>query len=121
MLPPTTTLSGSGGFQAQGGTVCVPSDITSVSLSGIRYTAGAFTVPGSGTVTFKLDAVHHTGRLRTGGIQVVVNGGPVEFHFRVDLKAKDKTKNPPAEDPAGPYEGRADLRSAAQRTVHAGN
>ncbi|MDH6699523.1 hypothetical protein [Streptomyces sp. MAA16] len=113
-VPPTVPLSGTGAFRVQGGTVCVPSDIPS--LQSVSYVAEGFPTAGTGTVTFDLKGIHRTGKLRTGGLPVVVNGGPVDFHFVVTIAAS----NPQSQDLVKQYQGRARLQ-CADRTVHAGH
>jgi hypothetical protein len=96
-------ITGSGASTINGKNICVEGDEAQVSVPGCMYTAGAFTIPGTGTL--KIDALagdqiaQHT---QSGGKKVLLKGSQFTAKFEVQSPAQQP---PPASspDPAQEY------------------
>src|SRR5437870_420880 len=81
--PPPGTITGSAKLES-GAAVCVEGDESSVVVNGVAYTAGAFTVPGAGTLTIqKLGSDQVAKKLTVGGKGAIVVGSTFDAKFTV--------------------------------------
>ena len=99
------TLAGSGPATIGGKMVCVDGDETKVSVPGCQYIAGAFSVPGAGTLKIaSLAGNQMASKTNSGGKAVLLKGSQFTAQFEVQSPAKQP---PPANtpDPTPKYSG----------------
>lgn len=99
------SLAGSGDGIVAGKAMCVEGDEAKVSVLGCSYVAGAFTVPGTGTV--KIDALGSdqiAQRTKIGGKAVLLQGTVFTAKFEVQSPAQQPS-TPPVADPTPEYPG----------------
>ena len=95
------TLAGSGPATIGGKKVCVDGDETKVSVPGCQYIAGAFVVPGTGTLTIaSLGGDQKGTKTNSGGKAVLLKGSQFTAQFEVQSPAKQPpTANTPDSTP----------------------
>jgi hypothetical protein len=103
------TLSGSGPATLNGKNICVDGDEQSVSVPGCMYTAGQYSIPGSGTL--KIDSLagdQVATKTNTGGVAVMLKGGEFNAKFEVQSPAQQPPPGPgsPIPDAATEYSGK---------------
>lgn len=99
-------IVGTGISTITGKPICVEGDESSVEVPGCMYTAGAFSIPGTGTLKIKaLDASQVAKKYTSGGTPVILKGKDFVAEFEVVAQAKQP---PPANSPdtTKKYEGK---------------
>jgi hypothetical protein len=101
-------LKGSGPCTLNGKKLCIVGDEAGVSVPGCSYTAGPFTIPGTGTLKIASLGASHTARqTNTGGRPLLLKGSNFVAKFEVQSAAKQPPKGPggPIPDSAAKYSG----------------
>lgn len=92
-------ISGSGKASLQGKMVCIDGDETSVEVPGCAYTAGAFSVPGTGTLKIAaLGGDQVAQKTYSNGKPLILKGATFTAKFEVQSPAQ---MPPPASTPDG--------------------
>ena len=98
-------LQGSGPATIGGKKICVEGDESKVSVPGCMYTAGAFSIPGTGTL--KIDSLggdQTAKKTKTGGKAVLLKGTMFTAKFEVQSPAQQPGA-PPVPDSTLSYTG----------------
>ncbi|MFE3584437.1 hypothetical protein [Streptomyces vinaceus] len=123
--PPQVVISkGSARFTAEGQTACLPDDIESMEFPATYAAAPPYTVPGAGTVKFKLRDGHKTKKTSSAGKPVVIYSGPLDYELTVKTPAQmPNPAVPPTPpmllDPMGTYTGIANFAVVVSKPVTA--
>ena len=111
-FPPATvvvqpgSISASGTATRGGSTLCVDGDESSVEVSGCMYTAAAYTIPGTGTLTIdSLAGDQVASKTQTGGKKVLLVGSTFTAKFSVDSPAQMVTPSGTTPDSTPSYTG----------------
>lgn len=99
------TLTASAVSKLRGKAMCVEGDEANVSVVGCAYIAGAFTIPGSGTL--KIDALGSdqvARQTKVSGQPVLLKGTTFTAKFEVQIPAQQPS-SPPVADPNIQYPG----------------
>ena len=102
-------IAGSGISTITGKAICIDGDESSVEVAGCMYTAGAFSIPGTGTMKIQaLDASQKAKKYKSGGTPVILKGGDYVAVFEVQSQAKQPPPGPgsPIPDPTPKYMGK---------------
>lgn len=99
-------LKGSGPATIGGKKICVEGDEAKVSVPGCLYTAGPFSIPGTGTLKIAALAGDQTAKkTKTGGKAVLVKGTIFTAKFEVQSPAQQPTATGPVPDNTPSYSG----------------
>jgi contractile injection system spike tip protein len=101
------TISGTGKAKVDGSIVCVLGDEASVTVSGVAYTVGLFTIPGTGTLTIAALGFDQIGK-KTSSLQtaVILKGSTFTALFTASVRAgQPNPPSPPTPDPVGIFTG----------------
>jgi hypothetical protein len=101
-------ISASGSFQALRKKACVAGDEASVSARGCIYTAGRYSIPGTGTLTIKSLAEDQMAKTcGSGGKKLLLKGSAFTAQLTVDVPAMQPPPGPasPIPDPNKSYAG----------------
>ena len=112
------TMSVSGKAKVDGSIVCVVGDEAAVAVSGVAYTVGAFTIPGTGTLTIAALGVDQTGK-KTSALQnpLILKGSTFTALFTASLRAgQPNPPGPPTPDPVGTFTGSGQFITTNVRT-----
>ena len=97
-------IPGSGPSTFQGKKVCVDGDEKQVSVPGCMYTAGAFSIPGTGTLKIAaLAGDQKAQKTQTGGKKVLLKGKQFTAKFEVQTPAQQPSASGPVPDPSPEY------------------
>jgi len=109
-------LQATGPMKVGGKKACVSGDEGSVSVKGCAYTAGAYSIPGVGTLEISALAGDQLApTTKTGGIELMVKGGNFDASFSVDTPAM-QPGSPPTPDPAPKYSGSGSFSTVNSKT-----
>jgi len=98
-------LVGSGVPTLRGKPMCVEGDEADVAVAGCVYTAGAFTIPGTGTLKIAaLGSDQVAQQTKVSGKSVLLKGTVFTAKFEVQLPAQQPS-SPPVADPNTQYPG----------------
>ncbi|MGC2237436.1 MAG: hypothetical protein WA584_14835 [Pyrinomonadaceae bacterium] len=99
-------LKGSGPATIGGKKICVEGDETKVSVPGCMYSAGPFSIPGTGTLKIAGLAGNQTAKkTKTGGKAVLLKGTIFTAKFEVQSPAQQPTAAGPVPDNTPSYSG----------------
>ncbi|MGJ5179583.1 hypothetical protein ACQR16_14975 [Bradyrhizobium oligotrophicum] len=115
-------ITASGKAKVTGKLACVAGDETSVSVAGCMYTAGPYSIPGTGTLTIAaLAGDQQAGTSQTGGKKLLLKGSNFTARFTVSVPAMQPPPGPgsPIPDPTPSYSGKGSF-VATDTTVKAG-
>jgi hypothetical protein len=99
-------LEGSGPATIGGKKICVEGDETKVSVPGCMYTAGPYSIPGTGTLKIASLAGNQTAKkTKTGGKAVLLKGMMFTAKFEVQSPAQQPTATGPVPDGTPSYSG----------------
>jgi hypothetical protein len=99
-------LKGSGPATIGGKKICVEGDETNVSVPGCMYTAGAFSISGTGTLKIQSLAGNQTAKkTQTGGKAVLLKGMIFTAKFEVQSPAQQPAAPNPVPDTTLSYSG----------------
>jgi hypothetical protein len=99
-------LKGSGPATIGGKKMCVEGDETKVSVPGCMYTAGPYSIPGTGTLKIASLAGNQTAKkTTTGGKAVLLKGMMFTAKFEVQSPAQQPTAAGPVPDSTPFYSG----------------
>jgi hypothetical protein len=99
-------LQGSGPATIGGKKICVEGDESKVSVPGCMYTAGPFSIPGTGTL--KIDSLggdQTAKKTKTGGKAVLLKGTMFTAKFEVQSPAQQPSAPSPVPDGTPSYTG----------------
>jgi len=100
------TLTASGPATLSGKKLCVAGDEKSVSVPGCSYIAGAFSIPGTGTLEIASLAGDQTAqKTSTGSTKVMLVGSAFTASFSVQSPAQQPSAPSPVPDPSPKYSG----------------
>lgn len=106
VVPVPGQLKGSGPATLDGTKLCVEGDEGDVEVPGCMYIAGAYVIPGTGTL--KIDSLagdQVAEKTKTGGKPVLLVGGTFTAKFSVDSPAQQPTPGGPVPDSSTSYSG----------------
>lgn len=116
VIPRPGQIKATGAFKARGKAICVEGDETEVMVPGCMYTAGAFTIPGTGTL--KIDSLGNdqiAKRTKARGKSALLRGTIFTAKFEVQSPAQQPS-TPPASDPNSQYLGGTGSFTTMNRT-----
>jgi hypothetical protein len=107
VVPIPTTISGTATkAKVTGKPACLEGDEKNVQSPGCMYMAGAFVIPGTGTLKIdKLNSDQLTKKLKIEGKKVILHGSMFDAVFEVQSPAQQPTPGGPVPDPAPKYSG----------------
>lgn len=110
------TLTGSGPATLNRKKLCVAGDEKSVLVSGCLYTAGAFSIPGVGTLTIAaLSPDQQAVKSRTGRAALLLVGGRFTAKLTVVSPAYQPSAPSPVPDPTPHYLGKGSFVTANRK------
>jgi hypothetical protein len=99
-------LQGSGPATIGGKKICVEGDEANVSVPGCMYTAGPYSIPGTGTLKIDRLAGDQTAKkTKTGGKAVLLKGTIFTAKFEIQSPAQQPTATGPVPDSVPSYSG----------------
>jgi hypothetical protein len=99
-------LQGGGGSTLQGKPVCIEGDEKNVSVAGCSYTAGPFSIPGTGTMKIEsLGSDQIAKKTKSAGKAVLLRGSLFTAKFEVQKSAEQPASPKPIPDPNSQYLG----------------
>jgi len=105
IVPVPGTITASSQAQSNSMAACVVGDETSVSVPGVAYVSGAFTTPGTGTLTIlSLGSDQKAKKGKSGQIPLILKGSSFRAKFQIMTPAMN-TAPTPAPDPTPTYFG----------------
>jgi hypothetical protein len=116
------SITASGKARVSGKVACVVGDEKSVSVQGCMYSAGPYSIPGTGTLSIaSLAGDQQAKTCQTGGKKLLLKGGSFTARFTVSVPAMQPPPGPgsPIPDPTATYNGSGSF-VAADVTVKAG-
>jgi len=116
------SITASGKARVSGKLACVVGDEASVSVQGCTYSAGPYSIPGTGTLSIASLAGDQQAQIcQTGGKKLLLKGGNFTARFTVSVPAMQPPPGPgsPIPDPTATYSGSGSF-VAADATVKAG-
>ncbi|WP_279382116.1 hypothetical protein [Streptomyces cinnamoneus] len=118
--PPVPLPLGTAGFRIEQHVACVPGDIESWVIPPVGYSTPAFPIAGALRVELKVPSANRATYARTGQgeTEAVVDGGPFDVVFTVDIAASNPSGS--ADTPGATYQGKASLTCPRVRPVTAG-
>ncbi|MGC2776851.1 MAG: hypothetical protein WA418_14580 [Bradyrhizobium sp.] len=115
-------ITASGKARVAGKLACVVGDEKSVTVAGCPYSAGSYSIPGTGTLTIaSLAANQQAKTCQTNSKKLLLKGGSFTARFTVSVPAMQPPPGPgsPIPDPTATYSGSGSF-VAADTTVKAG-
>ncbi|GLH76296.1 hypothetical protein SSBR45G_12040 [Bradyrhizobium sp. SSBR45G] len=115
-------ITASGKVRVTGKPACVAGDEGSVSVAGCMYTAGPYSIPGTGTLSIaSLAGDQQAKTSQTGSKKLLLKGGSFTARFTVSVPAMQPPPGPgsPIPDPTPTYSGSGNF-IATDATVKAG-
>ena len=115
-------ITASGKARVSGKLACVAGDETSVSVAGCMYSAGPYSIPGTGTLSIaSLAADQQAKTSQTGSKKLLLKGSSFTARFTVSVPAMQPPPGPgsPIPDPTPTYSGSGSF-VATDATVKAG-
>jgi hypothetical protein len=107
VVPIPTTISGTATkAKVTGKAACLEGDEKQVQSPGCMYMAGAFVIPGTGTLKIdKLNSDQLTKKLKIEGKKVILHGSMFDAVFEVQSPAQQPTPSGSVPDPTPKYSG----------------
>ncbi|SDY38002.1 hypothetical protein [Pseudomonas sp. NFIX28] len=118
VIPPPTTINGTGKATINNKNVCVKGDERQVRLMNVPYTTASHTVPGTGTITIVALDASQEAKKSICGQPIIIKGQKFKAQF---LPTQPAMTPPPASSPdlSVPSMGTGSF-NISQRTVKAG-
>lgn len=105
-------LAGSGPATVSGKAVCVDGDEAKVTVPACMYTAGAYSIPGLGTLSIKqLAGNQKATKTKSGGKPVLLKGAMFTAQFQVTVPAQQPQPTGPVPDGVPQYTGNGRFQS----------
>lgn len=120
VVPIPTTISGTATkAKVTGKPACLEGDEKNVQSPGCMYIAGAFVIPGTGTLKIdKLNGDQLTGKLKIEGKKVILHGSMFDAVFEVQSPAQQPTPGGPVPDSTPKYSGGKGMFVPSNTKVH---
>ncbi len=118
VIPPPTTISGTGKATISNKKMCIKGDEKQVKLMNVPYTTASHSIPGTGTITISALDTSQEAKKTVCGQAVIIKGQKFKAQFLPDQPAKTP---PPASapDPSTPSMGTGSFNTS-QQSVKAG-
>jgi hypothetical protein len=100
------TITGSGTGKIAGQAICLDGDESSVVVAGCMYTAGSYSIPGTGTL--KIDSLNSdqvAAKTTCDGTALILKGSSFNAKFEVTSPAQMPTSGGPVPDSVPQYSG----------------
>jgi hypothetical protein len=121
VVPIPTTIAGTAAkTQVTGKVACLEGDEKNVKSSGCMYIAGAYVIPGTGTLKIdQLNSDQLTQNTKIEGKKVILQGSTFDAVFEVQSPAQQPTSGPPVPDSTAKYSGGKGMFVPSNTKVHA--
>lgn len=121
VVPIPTTIAGTASkTKVTGKPACLEGDEKNVQSAGCMYIAGAYVIPGTGTLKIdKLNSDQLTEKTKIEGKKTILHGSMFDAMFEVQSPAQQPTLSGPVPDSTSKYSGGKGMFVPSNTKVHA--
>ena len=121
VVPIPTTIAGTASkTKVTGKAACLEGDEKNVQSAGCMYMAGAYVIPGTGTLKIdKLNSDQLTKKTKIEGKKAILHGSMFDAVFEVQSPAQQPTSGGPVPDSTSKYSGGKGMFVPSNTKVHA--